>query len=330
MRTRLDNETIADALERVGDLLGAQDANRFRVRAYHRAAGILRGLPVSAVEVLETEGLKGLERIPGIGRSLASAVEELALTGRLGILERLEGQVSPEDLFTTIPGLGETLAARIHETLHIDTLEELEQAAGDGSLERVPGIGPRRARAVREILAAQLGRWARRRQRRRRFRAGQRRGEQARPGADGEVWPRPSVALLLAVDGEYRLKDAMGALRTIRPRRFNPEGKAWLPVFHTERDGWWFTALYSNTRRAHELGRTRDWVVIFYEADGHEDQCTVVTEYRGELAGRRVVRGRELECYDYYYPPPHPGLDRRLVRSSRHSGRPVTRPGYGW
>jgi hypothetical protein len=227
----------------------------------------------------------------------------LTLTGRLGILERLEGQVSPEDLFTTIPGLGETLAARIHETLHIDTLEELEQAAGDGSLERVPGIGPRRARAVREILAAQLGRSARRRQRRRRIRVGEAQGEQTRPGAGREMWSRPSVPLLLAVDGEYRLKDAMGALRTIRPRRFNPEGKAWLPVFHTERDGWWFTALYSNTRRAHELGRTRDWVVIFYEADGHEDQCTVVTEYRGELAGRRVVRGRELECYDYYYPP---------------------------
>jgi hypothetical protein len=80
------------------------------------------------------------------------------------------------------------------------------------------------------------------------------------------------------------------------PRRFNPRGESWLPVLHTERDGWSFTALYSNTARAHELGRTRDWVVIYWERDGQEDQCTVVTEYAGALAGQRVVRGWEHEC----------------------------------
>ena len=58
--------------------------------------------------------------------------------------------------------------------------------------------------------------------------------------------------------------------------------------------------MYSNTARAHELGKTDDWVVIYYEQDGEEDQCTVVTETRGPLAGRRVVRGREQECREYY------------------------------
>jgi hypothetical protein len=56
------------------------------------------------------------------------------------------------------------------------------------------------------------------------------------------------------------------------------------------------TALFSNTARAHALGRTHDWVVLFYERNGDEGQCTVVTETRGPLAGRRVVRGRESEC----------------------------------
>jgi hypothetical protein len=104
------------------------------------------------------------------------------------------------------------------------------------------------------------------------------------------------VATLLAVDADYRERSARGALRPIAPRRFNPERKAWLPILHTERDGWHFTALFSNTARAHELGRTRDWVVLFYERDGDSGQCTVVTEFRGPLAGRRVVRGREAEC----------------------------------
>lgn len=45
---------------------------------------------------------------------------------------------------------------------------------------------------------------------------------------------------------------------------------------------------------------TRDWVVIYYERDGHEDQCIVVTETSGALKGKRVVRGREDECGRLY------------------------------
>ncbi|MGI9626296.1 MAG: helix-hairpin-helix domain-containing protein [Longimicrobiales bacterium] len=283
-RPRLSNQEVAKALDRVGDLLEAQHANPFRVRAYHHGADIIGNLDRSVVDVLQTEGAGGLEAIPGIGTSLASAVEELASTDRLGLLERLEGEVSPEDVFTTIPGIGEELAARIHSALHIGTLEELELAAADGTLGTVKGFGPRRVRAVREVLSASLPRSTRRRTRER----------------------RPSVALLLDVDAEYLLRAKEGGLRRIRPKRFNPENEAWLPVLHTERGGWWFTALFSNTRRAHALNRTHDWVVLFFEEDGREDQCTVVTEYQGGLAGRRVVRGRELECYDYYYPHRRP------------------------
>lgn len=69
---------------------------------------------------------------------------------------------------------------------------------------------------------------------------------------------------------------------------------------HTENDEWLFTAMFSNTARAHELNKTRDWLVIYYEHDGQEDQCTVVTEQSGLLKGQRVVRGREKECLAYY------------------------------
>ena len=67
-------------------------------------------------------------------------------------------------------------------------------------------------------------------------------------------------------------------------------------MLHTERGAWSFTALFSNTARAHELGTTDDWVVIFFERDGLEGQCTVVTERTGPRAGERVVRGREDEA----------------------------------
>ena len=111
----------------------------------------------------------------------------------------------------------------------------------------------------------------------------------------------PTVGLLLEVDQEYREKARAGELPRIAPRRLNPEHKAWLPVLHAHRDGWHFTALFSNTERAHELHRTYDWVVVFYTGlDGDEGQATVVTERRGSLTGLRVVRGREPECARYY------------------------------
>jgi hypothetical protein len=112
---------------------------------------------------------------------------------------------------------------------------------------------------------------------------------------------QPSVETLLDVDREYRAAAAADTLPKIAPRRFNPKGEAWLPVLHTRRGDWHFTALFSNTARAHELGRVHDWVVVYAEDKDHaERQYTVVTATTGPLAGRRVVRGREAECRTWH------------------------------
>jgi len=111
----------------------------------------------------------------------------------------------------------------------------------------------------------------------------------------------PDAGLLLEIDREYREKARAGQLRRIAPRRMNPEGDAWLPVLNTRFGPWHFTALFSNTERAHELHRTSDWVVIYFsDSEGEDGQATVVTERRGALTGRRVVRGREPECARHY------------------------------
>jgi DNA polymerase (family 10) len=289
------NEELAEILERIADLLDAQDANPHRVRAYRTAARNIRDQGEALAALLERGGRAALEALPGIGKTIAAQLEEVLHSRRLGFLERLEGQIAPEDLFTTIPGIGEALAQRIHRELRIDTLEELELAAHDGRLAALPGFGRRRVKAICDSLAAVLGRSARRHARRLRWLE---RGAGAPAGAapTGTRPGRPDVATLLAVDAEYRRRAEAGELRRIAPRRFNPDGAAWLPVLHVEKEGWSFTALYSNTARAHELGTTHDWVVIYFERDGEEDQCTVVTEHSGPLRGRRVVRGREAEC----------------------------------
>ena len=273
---RFLNQRVTERLREAAELLEQQQANPFRVGAYRRAAETVAALDEDVATLLEREGIEGLDALPGIGPVLAQAIAQMVRTGRWAQLERLRGAVAPEQLFQSIPGLGPELARRLHEHLDVDTLEALELAAHDGRLEQVPGIGPRRAAMLRATLAGMLARTRRARHQR-----------AVEPGVD----------LLLEVDREYREKAERGALPKIAPRRFNPSGEAWLPILHTERGDWGFTALFSNTALAHELGRVRDWVVIYFHKDsGPEGQRTVVTESRGPLAGRRVVRGREAEC----------------------------------
>lgn len=275
------NQQIALKLAQAADLLEQQGANPFRVSAYRHASDTVARLDRDIADIAALEGSAGLVALPGIGKGIARAIQELLDTGRWVQLERMRGTLDPVHLFRTVPGIGPKLAEQIHETLHIDSLEALEAAAYDGSLAGVPGVGERRIAAIRNTLSQLLGRTRRR--------------PREEPGA------APGVGLLLAADAEYRDKAALNALPVIAPKRFNPDGKAWLPILHTHADDWHFTLLYSNTARAHELKRTHDWVVAYYYDDHHQEgQCTIVTETRGPLVGQRVVRGRELECREYY------------------------------
>lgn len=281
----LDNAQIAQALDEIAQLLADQEADPFRIRAYHTAAETIRQLDRPACEILAGQGVQGLTKLRGIGQSLARAIEELSQTGHLGLLERLRGESTPEQMFASVPGIGSSMAARIHEQLGIESLPELEAAAYDGRLAGLHGIGRKRIRAVRESLAGRF---------RRRPRVPESRPDQR---------DQPPVAELLDVDTEYHHKAAAGTLKKIAPRRFNPTGEAWLPVLHAKRDARRYTALFSNTARAHELGMIRDWVVIYRDDEAGHGQWTVVTARVGPLAGRRVVRGREAECAAHYATP---------------------------
>ena len=220
------NLDIAERFREAAALLEAQDASPFRVRAYRQGAATLSQLDRPVAAVYDEGGRDALETLPNIGSALASAIAEILDTGHWRYLERLEGTMPPGAIFRQISGIGPELAERIHDALGVDSLEALEAAAHDGRLAEVEGFGDRRLQAVRESLDAKL------RDRR----------------ENGEDVP---VAELLDVDREYREKAATDELRRIAPRRFNPEGEAWLPILHTERNERHYTALFSNTARAH-------------------------------------------------------------------------------
>jgi len=278
----MQNVEIARRLEEVADLLEAQRANAFRVQAYRRVAANIRHLQSPLIDIWRKQGDEGLHTITGSGERLTTALRTLLSTGRLPMLDRLRGESDPIALLESVPGIGRSLAKRLHDEFGIDSLEDLEAAAHDGRLADLAGIGKKKLAGIIDTLAARLGRIRR-----------------AAPGLGGER-DEPSIPELLDIDREYREKASAGELPTIAPRRFNPSGEAWLPILHTHRGDRHYTALFSNTAKAHEFGTTRDWVILYYDGGLEERQVTVITAHRGTLSGKRIVRGREEECEHYY------------------------------
>jgi hypothetical protein len=285
------NDVVADRLDEVAGILEVQGANVFRVAAYRGAARMLRSLEQPVEEIVKTEGIEGLLQLPGIGQTLARLIHQLVLTGRLPILDRLRGQSDPVALLQTVPGIGHVTAEKLYEQLGIESLEELEIAAYDGRLNKL-GLGGKRIKGIRDSLSARLGR----------VRSGKR-----------FAGVEPAVREILEVDSEYRRRAEAGDLPKIAPRRFNPDHKRWLPILHTTRGERHYSAMFSNTPRAHQLNKTADWVVIYYDGAGGERQCTVITSHYGPLEGRRIVRGRERECLRHYSTTSPTPVRRRVI-----------------
>ncbi len=244
---------------------------------------------------LRAEGIEGLEKLPGVGRTISRALQQLIRGGRWPLLERLQGSDFVEQLFASVPSIGRKLARRIHLELGVETLAELQAASWDGRLESMSGIGEKRVRAVRESLVG-------------RGRVPSRLGlNQSGTGrlsdSQFDLTAEISIAELLDVDDEYRFRAAKGTLPCVAPRRCNPTGETWLPILHTQRHDRYYTAMYSNTEHAHAMGTTRDWVVIYLEDHqrrGQHGRWTVITSRFGKLRGQRIVSGREHECAEYY------------------------------
>lgn len=285
------NEEITATLTRIADLLEAQGTNPYRISAYRGAADTIRSAPEPLAEVAANGDVRALRRLPRIGDALARQIVEVVQTRGSSLLSKLEAAASPEDALAQVPGVGRDGARTIVAGLGVATLQDLELAAHDGRLAGLDGFDADRIRTIQLSLTGMLSHSARRRTVQRRQAAG---------SDDAEGEEKPSFGQLLELDAEYRAKAEAGQLRTIAPKRFNPSDEAWLPVLEADRDGWQFTLLFSNTARAHDLGTTRDGVVIYYERGGHQHQATVVTATRGTLEGKRIVRGREPESHDYH------------------------------
>jgi DNA polymerase (family X) len=142
----VDNATLAERLEAFAALLDLNGSGYYTVRAYRRAAELIRSTPADVAALV---GAGRVRELAGIGPGIEARLRELVETGRIAELDELEAQALPE-----LVGVARLLglsAARMRDLGHglgIRTLAELREAAAAGRLEGARGIGPKTAARI--------------------------------------------------------------------------------------------------------------------------------------------------------------------------------------
>ena len=149
------NADIAGAFGEIADLLEIGDANPFRVRAYRNAARVIGELQLDVAAVIRRG--ETLPKLPGIGEDLSGKIHELATTGHCSLLERLRKSLPPAvtDLLR-IPGLGPKRVKALYHDLDVQTLEQLLRAARDGRIRALPGFGEKSELKILQAVEARL------------------------------------------------------------------------------------------------------------------------------------------------------------------------------
>ena len=146
----MDNATLAERLEALAALLDLAGASHYSVRAYRRAAELIRATPAPVAELVRQGRARELR---GIGGAIESRLLELVETGRLAEIEELEAEVQPELVgLGRLVGLAPQRMVELGRALGVSSADELREAAAAGRLREVPGIGPSTEAKVRAAL----------------------------------------------------------------------------------------------------------------------------------------------------------------------------------
>ena len=147
----MDKKAAAQMLEQIASFLELRGENPFRIRAFRAAARAVGSLSSDLPTALEDGSLAGTK---GIGPATLQIITELATTGRASLLEELREQI-PAGLveMLAISGLGIARIRQIHEVLGIDSLPELEAAAMDGRLAKLPRFGQKTSENILRGIA---------------------------------------------------------------------------------------------------------------------------------------------------------------------------------
>src|SRR2546428_373011 len=147
----MTKEQIAGVLERIAILLELKAENPFKIRAYTNAA---RATETFGGNVSNFQDEEAVGKIPGIGKSIALKIKELAATGSLKYLEELSSEFPTGimELFS-LPGLGAKKIKALYDQLGISSIEHLQKACEDGRVAELPGFGQTTQQKLCESIA---------------------------------------------------------------------------------------------------------------------------------------------------------------------------------
>ncbi|TMP95272.1 MAG: DNA polymerase/3'-5' exonuclease PolX [Verrucomicrobia bacterium] len=135
----MTKEEIAGVLEQIATLLELKGENPFKIRAYANAA---RAIETFGGNISNLQDEEALAKIPGIGKSIADKIKELAATGSLKYLEELRAEFPAAILqLFSISGLGAKKIKALYDKLHISSIEQLREACETGRVAELPGFG---------------------------------------------------------------------------------------------------------------------------------------------------------------------------------------------
>jgi DNA polymerase (family 10) len=144
------NREIAAILYEMAELLELHAENRFKIIAFSKAARAIESLKEDIVQVCRE---KRLQSIPGVGRAIAQKVEEYLRTGRIQSHQELLAQTpSGQAELLKISGLGPKTIFMLHEKLNISNLEDLEKAATEHRIRRLPRMGETREKNIQRSI----------------------------------------------------------------------------------------------------------------------------------------------------------------------------------
>jgi len=146
----LENWEVSAYLQKIAEMLALKGENEYRVRSYTNASRVISRLDADVEELVKE---KNLDRLDGIGQALSSKIEEMVLTGRSTLLEQLQEEVPADLLFIfQIEGVGFKTASRLVNHLEIKNLGDLKNAAREGQIRKIPGLGPSLEKSILNCL----------------------------------------------------------------------------------------------------------------------------------------------------------------------------------
>ena len=142
----MDKKDVSHLLEQIASFLELKGENPFRIRAYHTAA---RAVSQFQGDIAQGVATGALAEVAGIGPATLDIISEALHTGRTKVLDELRTEVPPGLVeMMKVSGLGVAKIRQIHDTLGITSPAELEQAAADGRLAKLPRFGPKTAEKI--------------------------------------------------------------------------------------------------------------------------------------------------------------------------------------